>query len=150
MHNSRAVWLNKEDYAAILEGINSCRQGVGRAQFPWSRLARLKEPVLHAAVKCGYEVVNADRIPVKGYGSRGNMQIVYYSSNSDNAVVRRHLGAGGSAVFLRDGRVLGAFGSMVRTICDTATNPRALDTAQLDAALASVAGLLVLGILQEE
>lgn len=150
MHNSRAVWLGKKDYMAILEGINSCRQGVGRAQFPWSILASLKEPVLHAAVKCGYEVVNADRIPVNWYGSRGNMQIVYYSSNADNTVVRRHLGAGGRAVFLREGRVFGASGSMVRTICDTATNPRALDTALLYAALASVAGLLVLGIFQEE
>jgi len=149
MHNSR-VWLSKEDYVAVLEGINSCRQGIDRAYFPWSRLASLKEPVLYAALKCGYEVVNADHIPANGHSSRDNMQIVYYSSNDHNAVVRRHLGAGGVAVFLRGGKVIGASGNVFRTICNTATDPRALDAAQLDAALASVAGLLVLGILQEE
>jgi len=98
----------------------------------------------------GYVVVNADQTDglcleeVKG-------EVVYYSAYPDNTVVRRHLGAGGLAVFVRGGKMIVAKGCCSRTITGTKIpGHKDIDANQLEDALAAAAGLMVLGVRPDE
>lgn len=65
----------------------------------------VKSLVVEAVKDDGYVVLNADDsfAPRLAAASRG--QVIYFSLHEDNVLVRRHLGAGGSAVFVRNGIV---------------------------------------------
>ncbi len=113
---------------------------------PVPGLAGLKDMALEAALRAGYRVVNADGRQVQNSSGQQDGIVIYYSSASDNMMVRRHLGAGGLAVFVRDGKILAASGCGVRIISDAGCGGTA-DLSELDDALAAAAGLLALGIL---
>ena len=112
---------------------------------PVPGLAGLKDMAIEAALRAGYRVVNADGRRFKNSSGEQDGIVIYYSSASDNMLVRRHLGAGGLAVFVQDGKILAASGCGVRIIAEPAAQPA--DLSELDDALAAAAGLLALGIL---
>jgi cyanophycin synthetase len=64
----------------------------------------------------GTVVVNADdegalKVLEQPAVQRGNKRIVYFSTDPDNPVIRRHLAAGGTAYFVRAGRIVEASGA---------------------------------------
>ncbi len=77
----------------------------------------VKSLVVEAVKKDGYVVLNADDpfAPRLAAVSRG--RVVYFSTHEDNVLVRRHLAAGESAVFVRNGIVYyGSGEELVRLI----------------------------------
>jgi cyanophycin synthetase len=150
MLNSGYERLSMEVYSSIQKFVDKYRQD----SAPRSRLLRLailRELAVQAAGQFGYEVVNADSLQKENPGDRIKGQVVYFSVYPDNAVIRRHLGAGGMAVFIREGKVLVANGSRSRTITKTKATPLSIrDSNQLKDALAAAAGLMVLGVQPEE
>jgi cyanophycin synthetase len=139
-----------EVYSAIQKFINNYHQNSVMPRSRLLRLSVLRELVVKAARRFGYEVVNADSLQ-EVYPGRVKGQVVYFSIYSDNPVVRRHLGAGGMAVFIRDGKVLVANGCRSRTLAKTKTNPHSrTDSSRLEDALAAAAGLTVLGVRPED
>ncbi|TEB08450.1 Cyanophycin synthetase [Pelotomaculum schinkii] len=151
MLNSGTEWLSMEFYSSIQKFVDEYRQGPDAPRSRLLRLAGLRELVLQAAGRFGYEVVNADSQQELYPAGRLKGRVVYYSVYPDNAVVRRHLGAGGMAVFIREGKVLVANGCRSRTITKTKTHPcNVSDANRLEDALAAAAGLMVLGVRPEE
>lgn len=148
MLNSEIEWSCMKVCSSIQELLGGGHPGQSLPRTRLLRLAALRELVLRAAGRFGYKVVNADKMhELYPDGVKG--QVIYYSVNPDNAVVRRHLGAGGKAVFVRDGKVLVANGCRSRTISRTSSR-KVLDTGLLEDALAAAAGLEVLGVQPEE
>lgn len=70
----------------------------------------VKSLVVEAVQKDGFVVLNADDpfAPRLADSSRG--QVIYFSLHENNVLVRRHLGAGGRAVFVRNGFVFYGYG----------------------------------------
>lgn len=79
-------------------------------------LAHVKSLVLETVRKGGYSLLNADDRYVMNLANRAGGEIVYFSLEPDNIVVRRHLGVGGKAVFLREGVVYAAQGRESKAI----------------------------------
>lgn len=110
-------------------------------------LAGLKDPALEAATRSGYAVINADSRQLSACNGQRLGKIIYFSMVADNVMVRRHLGAGGTAVFIREGQVLAATGGRARAIAGANHDGRLLShLIKLEDALAAAAGLLALGI----
>ncbi|OPZ75312.1 MAG: hypothetical protein BWY80_00203 [Firmicutes bacterium ADurb.Bin456] len=116
----------------------------GQRKDPVPGLAGLKEMALEAARRAGFRVISADKRQVLNNSGQRDGIVIYYSSASDNWVVKRHLGAGGLAVFVREGKILAASGWGASIIAD-AGQGGSTDPAELEDALAA-AGLLALGI----
>lgn len=142
--------LSMEVYSSIQKFMEEYHQdSMPRSRL--SRLARLRELAVQGAGRFGYEVVNADSMQGEYPHCRIKSRVVYFSVYPDNAVIRRHLGAGGMAVFIREGKVLVTNGCRARTITRTKTTLcGAPDSNQLEDALAAAAGLMVLGVQPEE
>ncbi len=73
-------------------------------------LFHVKSLVAEAVYPGGAAVLNADDSLVCELSSRVHAEKIYTSMKNENIVVRRHLGAGGRAVFIRRGTVLAAQG----------------------------------------
>lgn len=73
-------------------------------------LAFIKSLVLEVVKSNGVAVINADDEFALQLAARVHAEIVYFSAKDDNILVRRHLGAGGRAVFLRDKKICLACG----------------------------------------
>ncbi len=114
-----------------------------------TQLSGLKEMALDVALRAGYRVVNADGRQVKNSSRQEDGIVIYYSTASDNVVVRRHLGVGGMAVFIREGKVLVASGCGAKIIANAGCSDSP-DLIDLHDALAAVAGLLAAGIYPEQ
>lgn len=137
-------------YSLIQKLVDEYHQGSELTRSRLFRLAGIREFAVQAAGRFGYEVVNADRLqevnPPGGYKG----QVIYFSIYPENTIIRRHLGAGGMAVFIREGKVLTANGCRARTIVKSITTHNINRANQLEDALAAVAGLMALGMQPEE
>lgn len=143
--------LSMEVYSSIQKYVDGRHQDADVPSSPLLCLAGLRELAVQAAGRFGYEVINADSLQDVDPAGRIKGQVVYFSVYPENAVVRRHLGAGGMAVFIREGMVLVADGYRSRIITKTKTTPRSVtDLNQLEDALAAAAGLMVLGVQPED
>lgn len=65
----------------------------------------VKSLVVEAVKKDGAVVLNADDPFAPRLASRSRCEVVYFSLRENNVLIRRHLGAGGRAVFVRNGFV---------------------------------------------
>ncbi|HHU31650.1 MAG TPA: cyanophycin synthetase [Clostridia bacterium] len=81
-------------------------------------LADVKALVLEALPKTGTAVLNADDPLVTAMAKKTEAQIIYFSRSSDNITVRRHLGAGGKAVFIKNKSVILAEGTTTIKLID--------------------------------
>lgn len=79
-------------------------------------LAYIKSLVLETVRPGGYALLNADDPCVAALAHRIRAEIVYFSVEPSNVVVRRHLGTGGKAFFVKDGMIYIACGGLARTI----------------------------------
>lgn len=151
MLSSGTEWPSEEVYSSIQKFIGEYHQGPGMPRSRLLRLAGVREKAVQAAGRFGYEVINADRPQEVCPAGRFRGQVVYFSLYPDNAVIRRHLGAGGMAVFMREGQLLAASGCRSRSIIKTTITSRNLSgSSLLEDALAAAAGLIVLGMQPEK
>lgn len=84
-------------------------------------LVWVKSLVLEAVRPDGYVVLSADDNILQQVQSRIRSRCILFSLHDDNLLVRRHLGAGGKAVYLSDGWVCLAEGTALERllpICD--------------------------------
>lgn len=79
-------------------------------------LAFIKSLVVETVKPGGVALLNADDQYVAAMAGRVRSEVVYFSLESDNIIVRRHLGAGGRAFFVKDGNIYAAQGSVARFI----------------------------------
>lgn len=89
-------------------------------------LAFIKSLVVETVKDNGFSLLNADDPIVAGLACRTGGEIVYFSVEPSNIVVRRHLGAGGKAFFIKDGIIYTACGDLARPIIAVADIPAAL------------------------
>ena len=61
-------------------------------------------------------LLNADDPCAVALSARAKGEIVYFSTEADNLIVRRHLSIGGKAFFIKDGMIYAACGNLMRTI----------------------------------
>jgi|GEM_PF-6643016 len=112
-----------------------------------SLLADLKETALEAARLSGCAVLSADGRQPSPPAGQGMKKLIYFSVTADSVVVRRHLGVGGTAVFIREDQVLAATGGRAKLIATINSNDGfSPEQFQLEDALAAAAGFLALGI----
>ncbi|NLM51291.1 MAG: cyanophycin synthetase [Firmicutes bacterium] len=79
-------------------------------------LIYVKSLVAEAVYDTGTVVLNADDAHVHELAERVWAEIIYFSTQADSITVRRHLGNGGRAVFLRRGAILAAWGNRVTLV----------------------------------
>lgn len=114
-------------------------------------LVWVKSAVLEAVRPEGYAVLNADDDCLPQLLARLQCRVILFSLREDSPPVRRHLGAGGKAIFLRDGFLCLAEGNTceplvnVRDIPITWGGRAAYNVANAMAAAAALWGLGVQG-----
>lgn len=81
-----------------------------------SDLAYIKSLIVETVKPGGFALLNADDPYVNELAARVRSEIVYFSVEPSNIIVRRHLGAGGKAFFVKDGIVYAARGGIARAI----------------------------------
>lgn len=86
-------------------------------------LAYIKSLVVETVRPGGVALLNADDPYVAAMSARAQGEIVYFSVEADNIVVRRHLGIGGKAFFVKDDIIYAAHGSLSRPIIHAADIP---------------------------
>jgi cyanophycin synthetase len=86
-------------------------------------MANIKSLILERTKRSGYALINADDPNVVSIAARVKAHIVYFSLEADNIVIRRHLGVGGKAFFVREGTIYAARGNQSRPIVRIADIP---------------------------
>ncbi|MFZ5641459.1 MAG: cyanophycin synthetase [Bacillota bacterium] len=112
-------------------------------------LAKVKSLVGEAVHRDGFTVLNADDRHVAGLVSRMRSRIILFSAAGDNIMVRRHLGAGGTAVFVKNKTVVTACGNKLSKILPVKSIPCTLQGAarhNVENVLAAVAACWALGV----
>ncbi|MDA8235799.1 MAG: cyanophycin synthetase [Clostridia bacterium] len=112
-------------------------------------LAMVKALAGEAVHRQGTVVLNADDPTVVDLTKRFKSKIIYFSRESENIAIRRHLGAGGQAVMVRNGIMIMARGNRVQRIIAVKNIPAALGGIaghNLENAMAAAAGALALGL----
>lgn len=89
-------------------------------------LAYVKALVLETVKPDGFAVINADDAYSATLAKRTRGEIVYFSLEPDNLMIRRHLGRGGKAVFVRDGMIYAANGKDAKPLLPAANIPATL------------------------
>lgn len=111
-------------------------------------LAYVKSVVGEAVHKNGFTVLNADDLNVVPLAKRGKSGVIYFSAAADNIVVRRHLGIGGTAVFVKNGHMMVARGAKTQKVLPVkhiTCTYGGLANHNLGNALAATAGCIALG-----
>lgn len=111
-------------------------------------MAYAKAVVAEAVHKNGNTVLNADDMYVAPIAKRVKSGIIYFSQASDNIIVRRHLGIGGTAVFVKNGAIVVAKGTKTQRVLPVKHVPCTIGgMAQhmVQNVLAAVAGCIALG-----
>lgn len=107
----------------------------------------VKAVVAEAVHRKGTTVLNADDVNVVPLAERVKSGIIYFSMASDNLIVRRHLGAGGMAVFVKNGSIVMARGTMTHKVLPVKQIPCCLEGRahhNIQNSLAAVAGVMAL------
>ncbi len=86
-------------------------------------IAHLKSLVAEVVKPHSYVVLNADDPLVVQMAKRTKGRVIYFSTEKDNIRVRKHLGVGGTAVFVRRGTILLCQGSKSCRICSVKQIP---------------------------
>jgi cyanophycin synthetase len=86
-------------------------------------MANIKSLVLERTKRTGYVLINADDPNVVSIVERVKAHIVYFSLEADNIIIRRHLGVGGHAFFVKGGMIYAAQGNQSRPIVRIADIP---------------------------
>ncbi|MBP2636771.1 MAG: cphA [Firmicutes bacterium] len=79
-------------------------------------LAYVKALVVERVHPGGVVLLNADDFRVTALKTRVRSEIIYFSTQADNIIVRRHLGEGGRACFVKNGAIYLASGQKEQTL----------------------------------
>jgi cyanophycin synthetase len=79
-------------------------------------LAHVKSLLVEAVHHNGYAVLNADDPLVAEMAGRAWGSVIFFSQNKNNPIIRRHLGTGGRAVVVQNGRLALLTGSQVSNL----------------------------------
>ena len=112
-------------------------------------IAHVKSLVAEVVKPHSYVVLNADDPLVVQMAKRTKGRVIYFSTEKDNVCVRKHLGIGGTAVFVRRGTILLCQGSKSCRICSVKQIPVTWDGKakhNIHNVLASVAAGWALGL----
>ncbi|TGE34069.1 cyanophycin synthetase [Desulfosporosinus sp. Sb-LF] len=112
-------------------------------------IAHVKSLVAEIVKPHSYVVLNADDPYVVNMAKRTKGRVILFSTEKDNNHVRKHLGLGGTAVFLNRGMILLCQGSQSCRICSVKQIPATLEGKALhniQNALAAVAAGWALGL----
>jgi len=90
-------------------------------------IAHLKSLVAEVVKPHSYVVLNADDPLVVQMAKQTKGRVIYFSTEKDNLCVRKHLGLGGTAVFVRRGTILLCQGSKSCRICSVKQIPATWD-----------------------
>lgn len=90
-------------------------------------LANVKSLVAEAVKDYGYVVLNADDPSVNIINQRVKSNIIYFSKNSDNILLKKHLQDQGLGVFLKDNFICFGDGEKVQPIVNVSEMPSAMD-----------------------
>lgn len=111
-------------------------------------MAYVKAVLAEAVHRNGYTILNADDMHTASIFKRIRSGIVYFSLASDNIIVRRHLGIGGTAVFVKNGAIVVAEGVKTQKVLPIKYVPctiAGLARHNVQNVLAAVAGCVALG-----
>ncbi len=111
-------------------------------------MAYVKAVVAEAVHKNGVTVLNADDMYVALIAKRVKSDVIYFSMASDNITVRRHLGVGGTAVFVKNASIVVARGAKTQKVLPVKHIPctfGGLAQHNVQNTLAAVAGCVALG-----
>jgi cyanophycin synthetase len=89
-------------------------------------LAFVKALVLETVKPDGFAVINADDAYASVLARRVQSKIMYFSLEPDNLIIRRHLGRGGKAVFVKEGMIFAADGREAKPMLPVASIPATL------------------------
>ena len=89
-------------------------------------MADIKSLVVEAVSPEGVVLLNADDPYVNIMASRACAEVVYVSTEPDNILVRRHLGIGGRAFFVKSGMIYAAKGGEARALIKVGDIPISL------------------------
>lgn len=115
-------------------------------------LAYVKSLVLEMIRPGGAAVINADDKFAPLFAGRTRADIVYFSARESNMIVRRHLGLGGRAVFLKDGWIylaVGGEGKKLLHIHDLPVSFEGMARHNVENALAAAGAAFAYGIAPE-
>lgn len=90
-------------------------------------LIDVKSLVAEAVKDYGYVVLNADDNSVNILKQRVKSNIVYFSKNAENIIIKKHILNGGLAVFLKDNFIYFADGERIQPVVDVREIPSTLD-----------------------
>jgi len=86
-------------------------------------IAHVKSLIAEVVKPHSYVVLNADDPYVVQMAQRTQGRIIFFSTEKDNIHIRKHLGKGGTAVFVRRGMILLCQGSQIFRICSVKQIP---------------------------
>lgn len=89
-------------------------------------LAYIKSLIIETVRPDGAVLLNADDNRVAELKSRAKAQIIYFSTQSDNIIIRRYLGEGGKACFVKKGTIYLADGDSEQAVVAVADIPLTL------------------------
>jgi len=142
------------DYSDVGIIINISKDHLGQGSIDTLEdLAMVKALVGEAVHQQGTVVLNADDALVSSLIKRFKSRILFFSKNADNITIRRYLGAGGQAVFIRNGTMFWAHGNLSQKIVAIKSIPATLGGIarhNIENALAAAAGAIALGVPLEE
>ncbi len=112
-------------------------------------IAHVKSLIAEVVMPHSYVVLNADDPYVVQMAKRTQGRVIFFSTEKDNIHIRKHLGKGGTAVFVRRGTILLCQGSEVFRICSVKQIPVTWDGKakhNIQNTLAAIASGWALGI----
>ena len=86
-------------------------------------LLYIKSLVVEMVKPGGYALLNADDPCVTELAAKAQGNVVYFTTEADNLIVRRHLSIGGQAFFVKDGAIFAACGKVASPIASVADIP---------------------------
>ncbi|MDF2500326.1 MAG: cphA [Anaerosporomusa subterranea] len=89
-------------------------------------LAYVKSLVLETVKPDGFAVINADDAFAAILAKRVRAEIMYFSLEPDNLIVRRHLGRGGKAIFVKESMIYAAEGKTAKPLLSADSIPATL------------------------
>lgn len=69
-------------------------------------MLHVKSLVVEAVKKDGHAVLNADDVIVASAARRVRCNIIYFSRQENNLIIRKHIAAGGKALFIKDDHII--------------------------------------------
>ncbi len=144
---SRGLGYDKSDVGIItnISADHLGQQGINCLED----LAYVKSLVVETVRKKGYAILNADDDLVMSVTPRVNCKTIFFSLQENNIYVRRHLGIGGKAIFLKKGYVIFAEGNQIQKIAHAKEIPITLEglaVHNMQNVLAATAAAVALGI----